>query len=110
VTALVLIGVLGSVHPGGPPDSGLVGCTSLSITHHVAAGGYPKIHARRAGSRWPDLRTTGTAYTNLAVQLRHARYTDGYETIWFYQRLAAACAKHGQAPERRHLALPRTCA
>ena len=96
VTALVLIGVLGSVHPGGPPDSGLAGCTSLSSTHYVAAGGYPKIRARFVGSRWPDLRTAGTAYIDLALQLRHARYTDGYETVWFYQRLSAACAKHGR--------------
>jgi hypothetical protein len=96
VTALVLTGVLGSLHPGGPPDSGLAGCASLSSTHHVAASGYRKIRARFVGSRWPDLRTAGAAYTDLAVQLRHARYTDGYETVWFYQRLSAACAKHGR--------------
>jgi hypothetical protein len=23
-------------------------------------------------------------------------YTDGYETVSFYQRLSAACAEHGQ--------------
>jgi hypothetical protein len=28
------------------------------------------------------------------VQLLTARGTDGYETVWFYQRLAAACAQH----------------
>jgi hypothetical protein len=32
----------------------------------------------------------------LAVQLLTARGTDGYETVWFYQRLAAACAQHGR--------------
>jgi hypothetical protein len=30
---------------------------------------------------------------DLAVRLLTARGTDGYETVWFYQRLAAACAK-----------------
>ena len=30
----------------------------------------------------------------LAVALHTARGTDGYETVWFYQRLSAACAKH----------------
>ena len=28
-----------------------------------------------------------------AVRLLTARGTDGYETVWFYQRLAAACAE-----------------
>jgi hypothetical protein len=97
VTPLLLIGVLSSVHPGAPVDSGLAGCTSLSGTRQVPATGYPKIRAQFAGSRWPDLRTAGTAYADLAVQLRHARYTDGYQTVWFYQRLSAACAKHGRA-------------
>ena len=36
----------------------------------------------------------GTAYVDLAVALLTARGTDGYETVWFYQRLSAACAKH----------------
>jgi hypothetical protein len=107
VTLLLLIGILSSVHPaalagnirpGAPADSGLAGCTSLSSAHHVAVAGYPKIRAQFAGSGWPDLRTAGTAYVDLAVQLRTARGTDGYQTVWFYQRLAAACAKHGQTP------------
>jgi len=55
---------------------------------------YKKIRAQFAGSRWPDLRNAGTAYVDLALQLPHARYTTGYQTVWFYQRLAAACAKH----------------
>ena len=49
-----------------------------------------------AGSRFPDLRTAGTAYVDLAVALLTARGTDGYQTVWFYQRLSAACAKHGR--------------
>jgi hypothetical protein len=98
---LLLIGVLSSVHPSAPADSGLAGCTSLSSTHQVAATGYPKIRAQFAGSRWPDLRTAGTAYADLAIQLHHARYTDGYQTVWFYQRLSAAYAKHGQALNAR---------
>jgi hypothetical protein len=100
VTPLLLVGVLSSVHPGSvypgaAADSGLAGCTSLSSTHHVAID-YPKIRAQFAGSRWPDLRTAGTAYVDLAIKLRTARGTDGYETVWFYQRLGAACAKYGR--------------
>jgi hypothetical protein len=36
------------------------------------------------------------AYVDLAMQRPNARYTDGYETVSFYQRLSAACGKHGQ--------------
>ena len=57
---------------------------------------YPKIRAEFAASRWPDLRSAGTAYVDLAMQLPWRAYTDGYETVWFYQRLSAACARHGQ--------------
>lgn len=80
-----------------PADSGLAGCTSLSSPHHATTGDYPKIRAQFAGSRWPDLRTAGTDFIDLAVQLRHARGTDGYQAVWFYQRLSAACARHGRA-------------
>ena len=111
MTPLLLVGVLSCAHPGAPADSahpgtpahsarpgtpahsGLAGCTSLSSTHHVAID-YPKIRAQFAGSRWPDLRTAGTAYIDLAIKLRTARGTDGYQTVWFYQRLSATCAKH----------------
>ena len=80
-----------------PARSGLAGCTSLSSPHHVTAGDYPRIRAQFAGSRWPDLRTAGTAFIDLAIQLRHARGTDGSQAVWFYQRLSAACARHGRA-------------
>ena len=91
----LLIGVLGSTHSGAPHDSGLVACAYPLSTQDVPATDYPKIRAEFAGSRWPDLRTAGTAYVDLAVALRTARGTDGYQTVWFYQRLSAACAKHG---------------
>jgi hypothetical protein len=91
-----LIGVLASTHPDAPRDSGLVACTYPLSTQDVPAADYPKIRAQFAGSRWPDLRNAGTAYVDLAVALLTARYTDGYQTVWFYQRLSAACAKHGQ--------------
>ena len=91
----LLIGVLGSTHSDAPHDSGLVACAYPLSTQDVPATDYPKIRAEFAGSRWPDLRNAGTAYVDLAVQLLHARGTDGYETVWFYQRLSAACAKHG---------------
>ena len=92
----LLIGVLGSTHSDAPHDSGLVACAYPLSTQDVPATDYPKIRAEFAGSRWPDLRNAGTAYVDLAVALRTARGTDGYETVWFYQRLSATCAKHGQ--------------
>ena len=96
VIPALLIGVLASAHPDAPRDSGLVACTYPLSTQDVPATDYPKIRAQFAGSRWPDLRNAGTAYVDLAVALRTARYTDGYQTVWSYQRLSAACAKHGQ--------------
>jgi hypothetical protein len=54
------------------------------------------LRAEFAGSRWLDLRTAGTAYIGLAIALGTARGTDGYQTVWFYQRLSATCAEHGQ--------------
>ena len=92
----LLIGVLGSTHSDAPHDSGLVACRYPLSTQDVPATDYPKIRAEFAGSRWPDLRNAGTAYVDLATQLPTAQYTDGYQTVWFYQRLSAACAKHGQ--------------
>ena len=88
--------MLASFHAGARPDSGLAGCTFVSSTPHLNASDFPKIRAQFAGSRWPDLRTAGTAYADLATQLRTARGTDGYQAVWFYQRLAAACARHGR--------------
>ena len=91
----LLLGALGSTHPGTPKDSGLVACAYPLATQDVPAAEYRKLRAEFAGSRFPDLRTAGTAYVDLAVALLTARGTDGYETVWFYQRLSAACAKHG---------------
>ena len=90
----LLIGVLGSTHQGAPHDSGLVACAYPLTTQDVPATDYLKLRAEFVGSRWPDLRNAGTAYVDLALALPHARYTDGYETVWFYQRLSAACARH----------------
>jgi hypothetical protein len=87
---------LGSTHPGTSPDSGLVACAYPLSTHDVTAAGYRQVRAEFAGSRWPDLRTAGTDYVDLAVQLLTARGTDGYQTVWFYQRLSVACARHGR--------------
>jgi len=95
VIPALLIGVLASTHSGAPQDSGLVACTYPLSTQDVPAADYQKIRAEFAGSRWPDLRNAGTAYVDLATQLPTAQYTDGYQTVWFYQRLSAACAKHG---------------
>jgi hypothetical protein len=96
VIPALLIGVLGSTHSAAPQDSGLVACTYPLSAQDVPVADYQKIRAQFAGSRWPDLRNAGTAYVDLATQLSTARGTDGYQTVWFYQRLSAACAKHGQ--------------
>jgi hypothetical protein len=96
VIPALLIGVLASTHSDAPHDSGLVACTYPLSTQDVPAADYQKIRAQFAGSRWPDLRNAGTAYVDLAMQLPAAQYTDGYQTVSFYQRLSAACAKHGQ--------------
>jgi hypothetical protein len=75
-------------------DDGIAGCTTLLGAHQPAASGYPRIRAQFARSQWPDLRIAGTSYVDLVVKLQTAR-ADGYETVWFYQRLSAACTRHG---------------
>jgi hypothetical protein len=84
-----------TTRPALPPDSGLAGCTALAGTHQVAAADYPAIGFQFAGSRWPDLRFGGLAYIEIATKLL-ATHAYGGETAWFYQRLSAACAKHGR--------------
>jgi hypothetical protein len=96
LTPLLAAAALGSTDPGTPPDSGLAACAYPLSAHDVTAAGYRQIRAQFAGSRWPDLRTAGTDYVDLAVQLLTARGTDGYQTVWFYQRLSAACTRHGR--------------
>jgi hypothetical protein len=96
VVPALLIGVLGSTHSGAPRDSGLVACGYPLTTQSVSAADYQKIRAEFAASRWPDLRNAGTAYVDLATRLLSTSSSDGYETVWFYQRLSAACAKHGK--------------
>jgi hypothetical protein len=75
-------------------DDGIAGCTTLLGAHQPAASGYPRIRAQFARSQWPDLRIAGTSYVDLVAKLQTAR-ADGYETVWFYQRLSAACTRHG---------------
>ena len=93
----LLLGVLAGTASAAPRDSGLVACAYPLATQDVPAVEYRKLRAEFAGSRFPDLRTAGTAYVDLAIQLHKARGgTDGYQTVWFHQRLSAACAKHGR--------------
>ena len=94
VIPALLLGVLASTSSAAPRDSGLVACTYPLATQDVPAAAYPKLRAEFAGSRFANLRTAGTAYVDLAVALLTARGTDGYQTVWFYQRLSAACAQH----------------
>jgi hypothetical protein len=95
--AVVLLAVLpATVQQGASADSGISGCTALSGAHHVPAPNYPRIRAQFASSRWPDLRAAGTAYVDFLIKLRDRRDADGYEAVWFYQRLSLACAKHGR--------------
>jgi hypothetical protein len=94
VIPALLIGVLASTGSAAPHDSGLIACAYPLATQDVPAAEYPKLRAEFAVSRFADLRTAGTAYVDLATALLTARGTDGYQTVWFYQRLSAACAKH----------------
>ena len=96
VIPALLVGVLAGPHSATPRDSGLAACRYPLTTQNVPTADYPKIRAQFASSRWPDLRNAGTAYVDLATQLPNARDTDGYQTVWFYQRLSAACTKHQQ--------------
>ncbi len=98
VTSALLVGVLGGTASAAPHDSGLTACAYPLSTQTVTLAEYRKVRAEFAGSRWPDLRNAGTAYVDLAVRLLTHPQSDGYETVWFYQRLSAACAKH--APKK----------
>ena len=80
--------------PDETADSGIGGCTALLGVHQAAASNYPKIRAQFAHSQWPDLRAAGMSYVDLIVALHTAR-ADGYETVWFIQRLSHACGRHG---------------
>ena len=91
--AVILAVMLGTVRPRALADGGVAGCTALLSRHQVAAADYPRIRSEFAASQWPDLRSAGTSYVDLAVKLRTAR-ADGYETVSFYQRLSVACARH----------------
>jgi hypothetical protein len=91
----LLLGLPGSAQPTLSPDSGLAGCTAVPGAHQVAAKDYPKISAQFADSRWPDLRISGLAYVGIATKLL-TTHAYGGETVWFYERLSAACAEHGR--------------
>jgi hypothetical protein len=91
----LLFGVLGTAYPAAPMDSGLAGCTTLALTPRVTAADWPAIGARFADSQWADLRFSGTAYVDLAMKLL-STHAYGGETVWFYERLAGTCAKHGR--------------
>jgi len=83
-----------TTRPAKAAVDGIAGCTALLAARQPARRDYPRIRAQFTGSPWPDLRIAGTTYVDLAVKLRTAR-SDGYETVWFYQRLSAACIRHG---------------
>jgi hypothetical protein len=89
-----LSGVLVGARSAVSPDTGLAACSSVFGAHEVAARDYPKIAAQFTGSQWPDLRLSGLAYVEIATKL-HSMRAYGGETVWFIQRLAAACAQHG---------------
>jgi len=94
---VIPIVTLGTIQLAATADSSIAGFAALSGAHHVAASGYPGIRSQFARSQWPDVRAAGTSYVDLAVRLLTARGTDGYEAVWFYQRLSIACARHGQS-------------
>jgi hypothetical protein len=84
----------GTAQPAALAGNGLAGCTALLGAHQIPANDYRRIRSQFASSRWPDLRTAGLSHVDLIVALQTAR-ADGYEAVWFYQRLSAACARHG---------------
>jgi hypothetical protein len=93
----------GSTSTGRTGDVGgssIGGCTALLEARHAASTDYRRIRSQFADSRWPDLRAAGVSYVELIVKLQTGR-ADGYETVWFYQRLSRACARHGWKPVRR---------
>jgi hypothetical protein len=92
----VLFGAVGTTGPAHSRDSGLAGCTALSGARQLTAGDFEKIGVQFAGSRWPDLRFSGVTYAEMAVTLLHG-HAYGGEGVWFYERLADACAAHGRA-------------
>ena len=87
VIPALLIGVLGSTSPARRK----IAASSPARTRWPRKTSPPPSTRSSAPSSparaWPDLRTAGTAYVDLAVALHTARGTDGYETVWFYQRL-----------------------
>lgn len=74
------------------PDSGLAGCAAVARADQID---YRKMAAQFASSRWQDLRISGLAWVEIVTKQR-SMHAYGGETVWFYQRLSAACAKHGQ--------------
>lgn len=77
--------------PVPSPDGGLAGCATVSGADEID---YPQLSALFSGSRWPDLRNSGLAWVEIVTKQR-SMHAYGGETVWFYQRLSAACAKHG---------------
>ena len=96
VAVVVILAMLGTIRPGGPSSTGTAGCAALSDPHQVSPLRYQRIRAQFSGAQWSDLRLAGTSYIDLLVALRRARGTDEYEAVWFYQRLARACARHAK--------------
>ena len=73
-------------------DSGLAGCAAVAGADQID---YRQMAAQFASSRWQDLRISGLAWVEIVTKQR-SMHAYGGETVWFYQRLSAACAKHGQ--------------
>jgi hypothetical protein len=102
VVAAICCALVVNVTTGSPRSlpsarTGAAGCGALSSAgHQTAAPDYRKIRTLFAQSQWPDLRLAGTAYVDLAARLTVTPGTDGYEAVWFSQRLSAACARHGR--------------
>jgi hypothetical protein len=92
----VLFGVVGTTGPAHSRDSGLAGCTAVAGARQLTASDYEKIGVQFADSRWPDLRSSGVTYAEIAIALLNS-HAYGGETVWFYERLADACAVHGRA-------------
>jgi hypothetical protein len=96
--AVAVIAWVGSARSLASVSTGAAGCEAAlsSVTHQNAAAENRRARFLFAHSQWPDLRAAGTAYVDFVAQVTATPSTDGYEAVWFTQRLSAACARHGR--------------
>ena len=76
-------------------DDGIAGCTALLGGHQPAASDYPRIRAQFAAHNGRTC-TSPARIMSILSSSCGLRGLTGIETVWFYQRLSAACTRHGR--------------